>query len=118
MAKTDDCKHNPMIICANHSSCAQCGWNPSEAKRRREYLRKHKTQVGMIKRPRDADVIISKNKPKKLLATDIRTGEKVVYESLYATKRGGFTASSVLMVLRGERSQHKGWKFERMEGET
>lgn len=48
-------------------------------------------------------------------ATNVKNGAVRDYPSIEATKLDGFTVSLVRRVLSGERKQHKGWRFERVE---
>ena len=118
MAKTDTCKHSAAIECANHSSCARCGWNPKERDRRVEYIRKHRTTAGMLKvKPKTKGPGRPNGGAKTaVVATNIETGEVKRYGSLYAAKKDGFQSACILMCLRGERGSHHGWKFERVGG--
>ena len=46
-----------------------------------------------------------------VVAVCIKTGEVKHYESMVATKKDGFTLSSVSAVCRGKKHTHKGWRF-------
>ena len=119
MAKTNECKHNSAIECANHSACARCGWNPIVGETRKRYIKKQGTNAGMLAKPKTKGPCRPNGGAKTaVVATHIETGEVKRYGSLYAAKKDGFQSACVLMCLRGERGSHHGWKFERLEATT
>lgn len=113
MANPGDCVYVSTVDCTDKSKCKRCGWNPTEEKRRANYIKKHRTNAGMIK----GRMPIERSNTRAICvkATNIKTGEVRTYESIReAEKTDKFRSEGIRAVISGAQRQHKGWVFEKV----